>query len=94
MNPKIIALAVAFALVCINSLGGSPGAQMPRLAQAVPSTQPLPLPPPQPGGTGFGQDVIPGQGDPHKPGFDPKAVPFHDFHPEFSPGPGSRQAVT
>jgi hypothetical protein len=26
--------------------------------------------------------IIPGQGDPHKPAFDPKAVKFHDFHPE------------
>jgi hypothetical protein len=24
-----------------------------------------------------GQEVIPRQGDPHKPGFDPKSVPFH-----------------
>jgi hypothetical protein len=29
---------------------------------------------PQPGGNG--QPVIPGQGDPHRPGFDPGSVPF------------------
>jgi len=27
------------------------------------------------------QGVIPGQGDPHKPGFDPSSVKFHDYFP-------------
>jgi hypothetical protein len=26
--------------------------------------------------------VIPGQGDPHKPGFDPSSIKFHDYFPE------------
>jgi Transglycosylase-like domain len=35
-----------------------------------------------------GQDVIPGQTDPHKPGFDPSAVPFHRT-PEMDQGGGA-----
>lgn len=31
----------------------------------------------EPSETQSGQDVIPGQSDPHKPGFDPSSVPFH-----------------
>jgi hypothetical protein len=33
-----------------------------------------------PSETHSGQSVIPGQGDPHKPGFDPSSVTYHDFH--------------
>ena len=42
------------------------------------------------------QSVIPGQKDPHKPGFDAKSVPFHDYHraigtvPEHRPGAALR----
>jgi hypothetical protein len=53
------------------SLGPSPA---PPPQQQAPS--PPPPPPPLPS-SNYGQSVIPGQGDPHKPGFDPKSVPFH-----------------
>jgi hypothetical protein len=41
-----------------------------------PPQQNTPVPPARPTG---GQEVIPGQTDPHKPGFDPSSVPFHDY---------------
>lgn len=44
------------------------------------------------------QGVIPGQGDPHKPGFDPSAVKFHDYFPQghssLSPSDINRQLAS
>jgi hypothetical protein len=51
------------------------GSGQPELA-GPPPQQDTPLPPTRPTG---GQEVIPGQTDPHKPGFDPSSVPFHDY---------------
>jgi hypothetical protein len=61
-------------------------------AATPPSSQdnPPPIPPAAPasqGGQGS-QSVIPGQGDPHKPGFDPSAVPFHQT-PDMNQGAAS-----
>lgn len=50
----------------------------PELAGPLPQ-QDTPLPPQRPG-----QEVTPGQTDPHKPGFDPSSVPFHDYSGQHS----------
>jgi hypothetical protein len=58
-------------------VGSEPSSSAPPLA---------PAPPPRPSGNG--QEVIPGQGNPHLPGFDPNSVPFIN-----TPLPGERQGM-
>jgi hypothetical protein len=54
----------------------------PQPASPAPNVLPIVPPRQQPAQPG----AIPGQTDPHQPGFDPKSVPFHDYHPEMGGG--------
>lgn len=44
--------------------------------------------------SGLAQGRTPGQTDPHKPGFDPSAVKFHDYFPKSGVSPSSSNATT